>query len=198
MAILEFPIEANSEVWGFQVKNQELASPFDDVDQVVNLTGGKWRASLEFSNVVPSRMAKLRSFLMKLKGRSGSFYLTPSNYQPLGNAAVSTPGSVDGANQVGNSLVTSGWTPSLLLFREGDYIEVNGEFKMVVEDCTSNALGDATITFEPELRSSPLTNASIEVNAPRCVMRLENDEEIRWTMSIQEVFFINIDCREVV
>lgn len=198
MAVLDFPIEANSISWGFDEKDQALESPMDDTEQAVNLTGGKWRASIDFVNVTPSRMSQLRGFLMKLKGQAGRFYLSPPNYKPQGYAPVSTQGRVNGGSQVGNSLITDGWTPSLLIFKSGDYIEVNGELKVVVDDCMSNATGQATLSIEPELRTSPLDNGLIEVNEPRCVMKLVNGSSLEWAMSLQEVFHLSLECKEVV
>ena len=55
------------------------------------------------------------------------------------------------------------------------------ELKMVVEGCSSNASGEAVITFEPPIRNSPADNASITITKPKTVMMLSDDEQINWT-----------------
>lgn len=197
MAILTFPIEANSESWGFRENTQVFSSPIDGVEQVATLSGGKWHASLVFTNVVGARMRSLRAFLMLLRGQAGKFYLSPSNYVPGGDVLLSSAGIVSGANQTGSTLNTSGWTPSILLFRAGDFVEINEELKVLTQDCSSDATGAAVLSFQPELRDSPADALALVCDAPRCVMKLEDDDQVSWAMSLEEVYSLSIACKEV-
>lgn len=197
MAVLNIPIERSGEAWGFEANNQVFESPLDGVQQSANLSGGKWRAALSFSNVVPDRMRRLRAFLMQLKGQSGQFYVSPSNYVPFGNVTAGTQGLVNGAGQNGKSIASDGWTPSTLILAVGDYVEINSELKVITQDCYSDATGAATLVFEPEMVGVTVDNAAIECMAPRCIMRLEDDDQVEWAMSLEEVFNVTLSCREV-
>lgn len=196
MTILTLPIQPDNEIWGFKTNTLSFPSPLDGVVQTASMAGGKWYASLTFGSTTPERMRALRGFLMALKGQAGRFYLTPSLYVPGGNVLSSNLGQVQGAGQTGNTLVTDGWTANTMLFKAGDMFEINGELKVITEDCSSGGTGIASISFEPELRTSPSDNQSLVVAAPRCVMKLVDDGQSEWQLSLANIYAVSLGCEE--
>jgi hypothetical protein len=72
---------------------------------------------------------------------------------------------VAGASQTGASLNTDGWPATTTVLRAGDFFSVNGELKMVIADCVSDASGNATVEFAPILRSAPADNAALTLGS---------------------------------
>lgn len=196
MPILSLPIYPSAESWGFEANVRRFESDLDGSVQTAALSGGKWVAEMSFNNMTKARAAQLKAFLMALEGSAGSFYLSPHLSSPLGNAATSTQGLVNGANQTGAALITDGWSNSTLIFRAGDHFEVNGEFKIVTQDFTSSGTGTGTIQFKPNLRTAPPNNAEINFTDPACVMRLKEDS-VLWSHSVSDTYSVSFSCEEV-
>lgn len=110
--------------------------------------------------------------LAQLSKLSNTFKLTPPGYNGPSSGYAGADPVVDGAGQLGLSLTARSATPSTLIVKKGNYIEVNTEFKIVTADATSDVSGNVTINFEPALRSSPADGATIYLQTPRLTMRL--------------------------
>lgn len=102
--------------------------------QHMELPGARWRGSVAFSNRTRQEANKIKAFMTSLGGQVGRFYLTP--FDAYQSGTMSGAGVVDGAVLFGSSTIsTKGWEGDQdELFKAGDYIEVNGELKMVPED----------------------------------------------------------------
>lgn len=76
---------------------------------------------------------------------------------------------VNGAPQVGKSLITDGWTPSVAVLKAGDILTVAGMLgvQQVDADVASNGSGQATLTLTPGYLAgaSPADNAALTLNA---------------------------------
>jgi hypothetical protein len=158
-----------------------FVSPLTGSTQTSERPGSRWSAEIEYFALSESDARTLIAFLTQLRGMSGRFYYgDPFNRTPRG-LATGTP-LINGASQTGTSLITDGWTPNITnILRAGDYIQLaNDELKMVVADVNSDGSGNATLTIEPPLRSSPANNSAIIVQDPKCVMRLIDDEQTQW------------------
>ena len=196
MPVLTLPIEPDSESWSFKSNTLAFESPLDNTVQTASISGGKWRAALTFSSTTETRMRELRGFLMALEGQAGRFYLSPSLYTPGGNVLTSNLGQVMGADQTGSTLTTDGWSNSTLLFKAGDFFEINGELKVVTADCSSGGTGIASISFKPALRTSPPDNQPLVVAQPRCIMKLVNDDQAEWQLSLGNTYAVSLNCEE--
>lgn len=165
--------------WALVANTQVFVSPLSNAAQTVEMPGARWRVSFTLENIEETDAAVLQAFMAKLRGRAGRFTLHNfSRPRPRGVGSGSP--LVNGAGQTGVSLVTDGWTVSTSgLLVAGDYIGVNGELKIVVASVDSDAGGNATITFEPPLRSAPNDNAAIILEKPTAVFSLE-DDAMRW------------------
>lgn len=182
--------------WSLVSNTQSFVSPLSGAVQTVEMPGARWRAVFTLSALDATDSAALRAFLVQLRGQSGRFYLYNFARQaPMGVATGSA--SVDGSGQTGTTLATTGWTINQTgILKAGDFIGVNGELKMVVADCNSNASGQATVTFEPPLRSSPPGGSSITVTRPTAIFKLDEDA-VRWVTTAPLLDSVTISCTEV-
>lgn len=191
------PFVPSSETWGFESDVRRFVSDLDGSVQTASLSGGKWVADLSFRNLTKARAAQLKAFLMAREGGAVTFYLSPSLAAPLGGVGALTVGRVNGANQLGASLITDGWANSTLTFKAGDHFEVNGEFKMITQDFTSSGTGTGTINFKPNLRAAPPDNAQIIHQDPVCRMRLREDS-VTWSHDVPDIYSVSFSCEEAI
>lgn len=183
MAILTFPTSIplpSSNEWQLVGRTQHSISELDGTVQTVVLPGAFWRCTVSYSVLNATRWRALEAFLASLEGAAGRFYFGPQHAKTPVGAAGGTP-LVNGASQTGSSLVTDGWPASTAILKAGDYFhfDVSGrrELKLVTADVSSNASGQATISFKPAIRVSPANNEPIVTSSPSCVMMLADSEQ---------------------
>ena len=165
--------------FGLRFNTAQFESPLSGDVQRLELAGARWFAEYTFRQTTAAEVGALQAFLVKLRGRANTFNgYDPDRTTPLGTAS-GTP-LVNGADQTGGSLITDGWANSQVVLKQGDYFSVNSELKMVTADVTSDGSGNATITFEPVLRTSPADNAAITLSNPTCTMILDADDAGQW------------------
>ena len=119
------------------------------------------------------------AFLASLDGPFGTFLFGPQGdgATPKG-AATGTP-LVNGANQVGSSLVTDGWSFTITgILKAGDWIQLGtgalSRLHIILQDANSDGAGNATFDIWPQLRESPADNSAIVVASPKGVFRLKS------------------------
>lgn len=171
---------------------QIFDSPLDRTVQTLELTGARWRGSYSLPITVRATAAPWTAILSELLGPSGRFFgFDPVAKLPRGSGTGDSP-LVKGASQTGKSLITDAWTISTNgLLLPGDYFEVNSELKMVTVSVDSDGIGDATINFTPSLRASPVNNAVITQNNPKCIMRLLQDDSASWDFDGKQFYGIS-------
>lgn len=119
------------------------------------------------------------SFLLALNGRENTFLFgDPVATSPRGTALGS--GVVNGASQIGNELITNGWTPSQgTLFKAGDFIQLGtagtSRLHKILQDVASDVSGNATLDIFPILRESPVDASAITVTNTKGVFSLAQD-----------------------
>ena len=121
-----------------------------------------------------SRIAEARLWfgaLAQLSRLSNTFQITPPAWVS-GTGYDNANPVVDGANQLGTSLNCKWATQSMLIALAGDFIEVNGEFKVLTQDVTTAVDTTHTMNFEPALRQAPADLASVNIKTPQLTMRL--------------------------
>jgi hypothetical protein len=138
------------------------------------------------------------AFLLKLNGPFGTFLLG----DPLGatarGVATGTP-LVNGGSQVGNELITDGWTTSQTgILRAGDYIQIGSgataQLYKILDDVNSDGSGNATLTIWPSLRSSPADEAVITVSSPKGNFRLTTQPS--WDIDEASIYGMTFGARE--
>jgi hypothetical protein len=188
MPILTFPyaeISAPSRVaWRLVPRTQVFSSPLNGGEQTAELPGARWEAEITWAALTKPEVRRLRAFVIQLKGRAGRFYLHDFSHASPSGIGTGTP-RVNGASQTGNSLITDGWTPSETgILKAGDYFALpTGELKMLTADANSNGSGQATLAFEPPIRTAPTDNHLLTLVRPPCVMRLTDDDQDQFAVS---------------
>ena len=197
MTILTWPTLTRSAPrvldWSLQPNTQAFQSPLSGAVQTVEMPGARWKASFMMENLHDADSALLQAFLVKLRGRAGRFYLYNfARSEPRGTQRGSP--LVMGAAQTGTTLIIDGCTVGATLLA-GDFLEVNGELKMIVADATASGSGQMTLTIEPPLRASPADNAAVTLSQPKAIFMLAGDEA-KWNTQPGRFSSFPIDCIE--
>lgn len=188
-------IQIRAARFGLKTNTQLYVSPLSGDTQRAELPGARWYASFTLTTQKREDIAAVQAFLVSLAGPAGSFYgYDPNATSPLG-AGGGTP-LVNGGSQTGSSLITDGWPNSTAILKAGDYFTVNGEYKMVTADASSNGSGEATISFAPVLRASPANNAPLTITNPTCIMRLVDDDQAVWDINESGFYDVTFNAIE--
>ncbi len=222
MAVLTFPdITPNSAVWSLEHNTRQFTSPLSKATQTLESPGARWKATLTFKNLTQAKARTLFAFLAQLGGAAGRFYLHDHSLPtPMGSPSESPV--VNGADQVGSSLVTKDWPADAIavddypgyvddapgyvddlgagtlitVLKAGDYFGVNNELKIMTEDAITDGLGNVTLKYAPPARSAPVDGAVISYDKPKCIMRLVDDNQINLAARPGNLGNITISCVE--
>lgn len=154
-------------------------SPYTLSDKVYEWGGQAWMIEGTLPLMTRETAEAYTTFLLKLRGRAGTFLLPiPDAVTPRG-VATGTP-LVKGAGQTGYTLVIDGLTPGVNgIFLAGDYIQLGTgsttRLHKLLDDANSNGSGEATLNIWPMLRSSPADNAAVTVSNCKGLFRLDQD-----------------------
>lgn len=197
MATINYPnstIFTKPQAFEFGLRFNTLVhtSPLSGYVQTVGLTGARWTAQITFSGQSPANAATIEAFIVSLKGQQNRLNLYNLARPSVNGTGNGTP-LVAGADQTGSSITTDGWANSETVLKAGDMIGIGGELKMVTADVTSNASGEATINFEPAIRTSPADNSAVDITAPTALFMLsENEIRSRRTQALYEPLTIEL------
>jgi len=176
MVSLEWPadVEPSSLTWRPESNTKTFRSPFNGASQTVRFPGTRWVCSLTFNNLTDDKSRRIDALVASLDGEYGRVKIRDwgrDGRTPFGNPVVSD------ANQTGTQLYSKGWTAGKVILREGDYLTVNDELKMVTADVTSTSTGTAIIPIAPMLRTSPPVNGKIELANPYGIFKLKDNQQ---------------------
>ncbi len=197
--VLSFPgdLYPSATEWGLHHNTQTFTSPLSKSVQAREFPGARWQAKLTFGPLKQQQSAALRSFLARLRGASGRFYLHDHAKPEAVGAAIGAP-IVMGVLQTGITLNTIGWSPSVpVILKAGDYFSVGPELKILTADAHSGADGAATLKFEPPLRNAPADGTPLVTSKPAAVFRLKDDRQARFRNRSDGLSSITIECVEV-
>lgn len=205
MTVLTFPtlVQGPSTVLFYlQSNTRTFTSPINGNAQTEELLGSRWIGSLTWNTLGQADWRKLQAFLTNLAGQAGRFYYTPSY---AATPQLGVPGGspvVNGANQTGKSLITSGWPNSTLVLKAGDFFSFpNGigvELHQVTADATSDGSGHCTLAIAPQIRISPANAAALTVSNPTCIMRLKDDDQGQLSVAPPVIGSLSLDFMESV
>ena len=127
----------------------------------------------------------IRSFLTQLEGPKNTFRLfVPGHSKPTtnyaGNALVN---NVAGIAAGATSMAIDGLTASVPILNEGDYFTVNDELKIATTSISSNASGQATLSFMPALRKSLTDNTVVTFQNPTVLLHMQDNDAANWPLS---------------
>ena len=166
-----------SVTWRGMTKVGVSVSRFTFQRQVQRGQGQAWAADITLP-VIRDRaiVNEWQAFLLALNGQQGYFAMgDPDNFGPRGVATGSPV--VDGANQKGPTLLTTGWTSSVTgILKKGDCIGLgsgsSARLHKVLEDADSNGDGDASLSLWPRVVVSPTNASPIELDDPKSMFWL--------------------------
>ena len=177
-------------------------SPFTLSQQVVRHSGARWQANINIPAVKRDDAEYWNSFLLRLRGRFGTFLLGDPNAATPRGSASTTPGTprVQGASQTGNELDIDGLPLSETGYlKAGDYIQLGSgstsRLYKVLQDVNTDGTGQATLNLWPDLRSSPADNAVVVVSSAKGVFRLDSNEA-SWTINNAGIYSISFGAME--
>lgn len=157
--------------------SKSFESSLNNSSVTVGFMGARWVASLSFDsldNFEEREIEILQSFVWSLQGMNGKFKMW--NFTKQGSPAKGNP-LVAGFDNSGSILETKGWTPNRQVLSMGDFIEFNGELKMVTEDIRSDNTGRATLIIVPPIRNIPADNEPLITDYPSGTFRLTDDDQ---------------------
>ena len=119
----------------------------------------------------------MQAFIWECDGPVGTFYLPDYLYEQKTEPA--THPKVAAASQTGKTLTTKDWPVSTQVLSAGDYIEVAGQMRGVVNDVVSDGTGLATINLSHRFYSTPALNDSVNYWNPKALFSLPDNRQGR-------------------
>lgn len=154
--------------WRLVQPAQQNMSEWTGARQVLASGRGWWECSVTLPPIVgEAAVNPWRAFFGLARGAANDFRV-PVN-EIAQSSSTATP-LVNGAGQTGRSLNTDGWPISTTVLSAGQFVTIGNQLLQLTANVTSNASGQATISFEPAIRVSPADNAAIEYKNPYALM----------------------------
>jgi hypothetical protein len=175
MATITFPSspKPSTMAWRLVQPAQQNVSQWTGARQVLASGRGWWECSLSLPPIVgETAVNSWRAFMAQARGAANDFQV-PVN--EIAQSALANVARINGAGQTGRSLATDGWPVSTTVLSAGQFLTINNQLVQLTANITSNASGQATISFEPAIRVSPADNAIIEYKNPYALMYFVED-----------------------
>jgi hypothetical protein len=132
---------------------------------------------------------------MSLRGTLNVFQMgDPLRSTPQGTGAGSP--EVNGANQVGYTLATKGWTASASgVLLPGDWLQIGYRLYNNLGIVNADGSGNATLSIWPQLRESPADSTTIVLNNTQGLFRLKANSR-KYSMLANRTYGLQFDIRE--
>lgn len=168
-------------------------SPYSFQQQVYEHFGARWEADCQLPPMSRAQAADWQAFMLSLRGRSGTFLMgKTAEASPRGTATAAV---TNGAAFVrAATLVVDGMGNAKTLLA-GDYFEIASHLYQIIQNVTSDASGNATLTFEPFLRANVADNTALVLTNPKGLWRM-TDDRASWNMDAAMTYNMNYSCVE--
>ena len=164
-------------------------SPFTYKQQTQSYDGEMWEADISLPPMNRDDAETWISFLMSLKGMSGTFLLNDPSAKTVRGTATSAV--ITGA--VGDSSVGVVMTGTL---KAGDYIQLGTASDATLHKVLQDQSGDGTLEIWPKLRKAR-SSVSADLTNSAGVFRLSANET-SWSVNNASFFGISFGAMEVV
>ena len=164
-------------------------SPFTYKQQTQSYDGEMWEADISLPPLNRDDAEAWISFLMSLKGKSGTFLLNDPSAKTVRGTATSAV--ITGA--VGASSVAVTMTGTL---KAGDYIQLGTAADSTLHKVLQDQSGDGTLEIWPKLRKAR-SSVSANLTNSSGVFRLSANET-SWSVNNASFFGISFGAMEVV
>jgi hypothetical protein len=167
-------------------------SPFTGVGQAQDWAGAVWRAQVQLPPMLRATADAWCAWAALLRGRV--------NWTQFGDWDRRTPRGtwaaplVNGAGQTGNTLVVDGMGAGGTA-KAGDHFQLGNGLHVIVADATADGGGNATIQFEPALRTTPADNDPLTVTNAKGLFRLDSSS-VPWDSDALAVHGISFSATE--
>ena len=145
-------------------------------EQVQAHPGQAWQANITLPLMNEVNAQAWVAFLLSLNGVQGTFLMSdPTGALPRGAASSNQSPSplVEGAGQSGNELDIDNCPSSITDYlKRGDYIQLDYGYHRLLEDVSTDASGEASLSIWPNLRRPPADNESVRTINPVGIWRL--------------------------
>jgi hypothetical protein len=133
-----------------------------------------------------------RAFFAALRGREGTFLWGDASRFCKQEVGLGTPETV-GVSQ-GRSVVSTGWTPNAEILKAGEWLQIGGKLRQVLETTVSDENGDAIFSVWPDLQGV-VANTEIVYQEPKGLFRLSQEapEFVTRVDGYQESFTFTIE-----
>lgn len=140
-----------------------FVSPLSGAVRSITRAGGRWALTMEWSAADSETAQQIEAFLWRLDGASHRAIVPDYGYVRQGTGQ-GTP-VVDGDDQTGYTLATSGWTTEGVVLRTGDRFTIGYDMYVLAQDATASS-GDADLVLTQPLRWSPADTEPLEIDRP--------------------------------
>jgi hypothetical protein len=186
-----------------------VTSPFTLATQAQRFKGGRFEATVTFPPMKRDQAEDVISFLLRLKGRYGTFLLGDPAASTARGAVSGDAGtiSMDGYTVLSDldagsdemNITTTGMTTQSDYVKAGDYFQIgtgaNARLHKVVADADL-ASSDTTIKFHPETRKA-YYNEELYFTSAKGVFRLDSDS-VNWSVNNASIYGLSFRAVEVI
>lgn len=173
-------------------------SPFNFSQQIQDWQQGYLEASVSLPPLTHTQAQAWIAFLLGLRGQANIFQLgDPLAVAPQGSGA-GTP-LVNGANQVGYTLATKGWTANANgVLLPGDFLQIGMRlYRVMFSAVNADASGNATMSIWPPLRESPNDGDALILTNTQGLWRLKANTR-KWSIATARTYGVQFDIREAI
>lgn len=195
----------NADIRGISIRAVDVIglgeSPFTLTQQTQQHQGQRWEADIELPPMKRADAEAWVAFLLKLKGRWGTFLLRDSvSGTPRGSWAGSP--LVKGAHAANANAVTiDGLTAGVGTVSEGDWIQFGSgtstRLHKSLTTATANGSGEVTLDIWPNLRESLADNAAIVTSNAVGTFRLASNMR-SWSVELAQVYGMRFSAVEAI
>jgi len=144
----------SSQTFELVTNTKTFQSPLSNAIQTISRKGSYWKTSMTFNNLNGEQRNDLKAVLSKLNGQEHRLAVRDYGHLNQGNYVTSNTPYLDEIRS-STQIVVNNVTPNIAGYlKAGDYIIVNGEYKIVVDDADSNASFRCLINIAPPLRDT--------------------------------------------
>lgn len=200
---ISYPLSLpNTDVRGITIRAVDVVgvgeSPFTLQHQLQQHQGQRWEADIELPPMKRADAEAWIAFLLKLKGRWGTFLLRDTvSGTPRGTWAGSP--LVNGAHAANaNAVALDGLTPGATV-SEGDWIQfgtgASTRLHKSLSSATANGSGQVTLDIWPNLREALADNAAVVTSNAVGTFRLANNTRA-WSVELAQVYGLRFSAVE--
>lgn len=178
--------------WRLVQPAQNNVSGWTGARQVLASSRGWWECQFVLPPIVgSSNFNPWRSFTAQLRGAANDVQI---KVDPTAQSAIANTMLVNGAGQTGRNINVDGLPVSTTVLVAGQFVTIDNQLLQLTADVTTNASGQATLSFEPAIRAAPADNAVVEFKNPYCLMYLI--EEPTYSVEAGYIYSLSLNLRE--